>query len=162
VTAAGAGELVLAHGLGGRTDLPVPLWLAMYGAAVAVLVSFFALAAFWPGARLRGTSAGKPIPWLERLVDARPTRIVLRTFGVLLLAGFLLVAWAGPDDSGQYNPAPTWIYVWFWVGLVPASLALGPIWARLNPLRAVVGLLRPSCECLSYGCPTGSATGPPR
>jgi hypothetical protein len=34
-------------------------------------------------------------------------------------------------------PAPTWLYVWFWVGLVPSSLLLGPVWPLLNPLRAL-------------------------
>ena len=29
---------VLAHGLGGRSDLPVPLWLAQYAAAAALVV----------------------------------------------------------------------------------------------------------------------------
>jgi hypothetical protein len=34
---------ILAHGLGGRSDLPVPMWLAQYGAAVALVFSFAAL-----------------------------------------------------------------------------------------------------------------------
>ncbi|MGC5412270.1 hypothetical protein ACPXCX_52780, partial [Streptomyces sp. DT225] len=33
------------------------------------------------------------------------------------------------------NPAPGAVYVLLWVGLVPASLLLGPVWRRLNPLR---------------------------
>jgi hypothetical protein len=37
---------ILAHGLGGRSDLPVPLWLAQYGAAAALLVSFTVLGVF--------------------------------------------------------------------------------------------------------------------
>jgi hypothetical protein len=33
--------------------------------------------------------------------------------------------------------------VWFWVGLVPASLLLGPVWRLLNPLRTIsAGLAR--------------------
>ena len=32
---------VLAHGLGGRADLPVPVWLAQYAAALVLIVSFF-------------------------------------------------------------------------------------------------------------------------
>lgn len=39
------------------------------------------------------------------------------------------------------NPAPTWIYVWFWVGLVPVSLLLGDVYRRLNPLRTVAVLI---------------------
>lgn len=138
-----AGGLVLAHGIGGRADLPIPTWLAIYAGAVAVLVSFFALAALWPTPRLRGADGGRPLPWLERVADSAVVRVALQVLGVLLLAGFLVVAWVGPDDDGRGNPAPTWLYVWFWVGLVPASLLFGPIWRRLNPLRTVAGLLRP-------------------
>ena len=38
-------------------------------------------------------------------------------------------------SNGSANPAPTWLYVWFWVGLVPASVLLGPVYKVLNPLR---------------------------
>ena len=31
---------VLAHGVGSRTDLPIPLGLALYGAGAAILLSF--------------------------------------------------------------------------------------------------------------------------
>ena len=34
---------VLAHGIGGRADLPVPLTLALYGAGLVVALSFLAL-----------------------------------------------------------------------------------------------------------------------
>ena len=54
-------ELLLPlHGIGGRGDLPVPLWLAIYSAGAAVAVSFFALAAFWSRPRFEVT-AGKPL-----------------------------------------------------------------------------------------------------
>jgi hypothetical protein len=32
---------LLAHGLGGRADLPVPVWLARHAAAPVLIVSFF-------------------------------------------------------------------------------------------------------------------------
>ena len=65
---------VLAHGIGGRSDLPVPLWLAQYGAAAALLVSFTVLALFWRTPRLEGPAArdGRPLPdGLRRFADAR-------------------------------------------------------------------------------------------
>jgi hypothetical protein len=57
---------ILAHGLGSRSDLPVPLWMAQYGAATALVVSFTALGTFWPTPRLEGAAAGgRPLPaWL--------------------------------------------------------------------------------------------------
>ena len=136
------GTVVLAHGLGGREDIPAPTWLAMYAGAVAVLVSFFALAALWAAPRLKGRTAGRPVPLLERLAGAPGTGFLLRVVGVALLAIFLAVAWGGPDDNGRANPAPTWIYVFFWVGLVPVSLLLGPVWRRMNPLRTISEAIR--------------------
>jgi hypothetical protein len=127
---------ILAHGLGGRSDLPVPLWLAVYGGASAVVLSFLVLGALWLTPKLKGESAGRPIPeGFQRVIDARPTRIALRALGVLLFAITVLAAALGPNESAT-NPAPTWLYVWLWVGLVPASLAFGPVWRLVNPLRA--------------------------
>ncbi|HKZ75220.1 MAG TPA: hypothetical protein VJ259_01010, partial [Actinomycetota bacterium] len=127
---------ILPHGLGGRSDLPVPLWLAVYGGASAVVLSFLVLGAFWVTPKLKGESAGRPIPEaLQRVIDARPTRIALRALGLLLFAMIVLAAALGPNESAT-NPAPTWLYVWLWVGLVPASLVFGPIWRLVNPLRA--------------------------
>ena len=130
---------VVAHGLGGRADLPVPLWMAQYGAAAALVVSFAVLTTFWNRPRLEGQAAGdgQSLPdWLQRFVDARATRIGLRALGLVLAVVTVGVAALGPNNSA-INPAPTWVYVWFWVGLVPASLLLGPIWRLLNPLRTL-------------------------
>jgi hypothetical protein len=136
---------ILAHGLGGRSDLPVPLWLAQYAAAAALLVSFAVLSTLWRTPRLEGPAAsdGRPLPAaFQRFADARATRIGLRALGLLLAGATVIVAAFGPNNSG-INPAPTWVYVWFWVGLVPASLLLGPIWRLLNPLRTLsAGLAR--------------------
>ena len=130
----------LAHGIGGRSDLPVPLWLAVYGAAAAVLISFVALVAFWADPKLRGERAGRPVPaGVQRVADAAGTRAVLHILGLLVGALVMVVAWLGPADSAR-NPAPTWFYVWFWVGLAPASALLGPVWRRLNPLRGIAAV----------------------
>ncbi|WP_116045217.1 hypothetical protein [Amycolatopsis palatopharyngis] len=133
--------MILAHGLGGRSDLPVPLWLALYGGAIAVLVSFFALTVFWKTPKLSGERSGRPLPAvLQRLADGAGLRVLLRACGVLAFAALLGTAWAGTGSSAT-NPAPTWFYVWFWVGLVPLSLLFGPVWRLLNPLRTLADLL---------------------
>ena len=51
----------LAHGVGGRTDLPLPVWLFMYGAAFALLISFVALRILWPKPRLAQLAMGRAI-----------------------------------------------------------------------------------------------------
>ena len=42
----------LAHGLVGKTDLPIPRWLFAWAAAVVLVLSFVALATLWPKPRL--------------------------------------------------------------------------------------------------------------
>lgn len=134
--------LLLAHGLGGRSDLPAPLWLAVSGAAAAVIVSFVALGAFWRGSRFESGSRGRRLPdAVQRLARSPVLEVLLRALGLVLFAATLVVLALGADNSSD-NPGPTWFYVWFWVGLVPASLLLGPVWRALNPLRAISGLLR--------------------
>ncbi|TDW95265.1 hypothetical protein EV137_2599 [Kribbella pratensis] len=128
------------HGIGGRGDLPVPLWLAIYSAGAAVAVSFFALAAFWSRPRFE-RAVGRPLQVLTRIVDHPATRVVLKLAGLAALALLLGAAWLGnPEPS--LNPAPTWLYVWIWVGIIPLSLLCGPIWRLANPLRTIAGLVR--------------------
>ncbi|TDU88261.1 hypothetical protein EV138_1803 [Kribbella voronezhensis] len=126
------------HGIGGRGDLPVPLWLAVYSAGAAVAVSFFALAAFWTRPRFEqaGRPAGTTLARLTVIVDARPVRWLLKAIGLVALALLLATAWFGSTDP-SLNPAPTWFYVWSWVGIIPLSLLFGPIWRLANPLRTL-------------------------
>ena len=51
----------LAHGaIGGRTDLPVPLWLFVFGAITAPIVSFVALSTLWTEPRFEGAPRRPP------------------------------------------------------------------------------------------------------
>ena len=125
---------VLAHGVGGRSDLPIPLELALIGAGTAVLVSFLALVVLWPTPRLRG-AGGRPLPArLQAVVDAPAFRRTAQALTLALAVLITVVALAGPQRPDR-NLAPWVLYVTFWVGLVPASLLLGPVWRVLNPLR---------------------------
>ncbi|MGW6276659.1 hypothetical protein [Kribbella sp. NPDC055071] len=136
----GLGMLVPLHGIGGRGDLPVPLWLAIYSAGAAVAVSFFALAAFWSRPRF-GVIAGTPLPRATRSVDSPATRWVIKAIGLAAFAVLLGAAWFG-SGSPASNPAPTWLYVWIWVGIIPLSLLCGPIWRLANPFRTIAGMVR--------------------
>lgn len=51
---------VLAHGTGPGHDLPIPLFYAVAGGALAVFVSFLAVGLLWSDSRLRGATAGRP------------------------------------------------------------------------------------------------------
>ncbi|GAB2654651.1 hypothetical protein [Kribbella swartbergensis] len=132
--------LIPLHGIGGRGDLPVPLWLAIYSAGAAVAVSFFALAAFWSRPRFEA-AGGKPLDTLTRIVDHRVARSLTKVAGLAALALMLGAAWFG-SSSPALNPAPTWLYVWIWVGIIPLSLVCGPIWRLANPFRTIAGVAR--------------------
>lgn len=133
--------LVPEHGIGGRVDLPVQPWLAMYAGAVAVAVSFCALVMLWRAPRL-GAHPVVRLTAVPAAIDGPVVRAVSAGVGVGLLFVFLYVAAVGPNDDGVQNPAPTWLYAWFWVGLVPLSLLLGPVFSSFNPSRGLAAAVR--------------------
>ncbi|MFI9114589.1 hypothetical protein [Streptomyces venezuelae] len=140
---AGPAHTVLAHGVGSRHDLPLSPFYAYAGAFAALLISFLALGLLWSSSRFQGDLAGRPLPAaLQRAADAPATRAALRLLGSAAALLFLLHLLLGPDDPDR-NPAPGALYVLLWVGLVPASLLLGPVWRLLNPLRALLSLRPP-------------------
>jgi hypothetical protein len=123
-----------AHGIGGRVDLPVPFWLALYGAGIAVVLSFAALGALWPTSRLRADK-GRPLPdTAEPVVTA--ARWALRIVVLAASAVLVLAAFAGAPGE-ERNPLPWFVFIVFWIGLVPASLVFGAFWRAVNPLRTV-------------------------
>jgi hypothetical protein len=125
----------LAHGVGSRTDLPIPLGLALYGAGAAILLSFVILLLFWRTPKLGGADSGRPLPVaLQRYVDSRAVRTVLQAMALAVVVLVTAAALTGPVETSR-NLAPWVLYVTFWVGLVPASLLLGPVWRAVNPLR---------------------------
>ena len=54
-------ELLLAHGLSGRSDLPIPAWLFAWVAGAVLVISFVLLGALWKTPKLEG-SPRRPLP----------------------------------------------------------------------------------------------------
>ncbi|MFJ9597792.1 hypothetical protein ACIRS3_34240 [Streptomyces virginiae] len=132
---------VLAHGIGSQHDLPISPFYAFAGAFAALFVSFLALGLLWSTSRFRGERSGLALPAaLQRVADAPATRTTLRGLGLAAALLVVLHLLLDPDDPAL-NPAPGAVYVLLWVGLVPASLLLGPVWRLLNPLRTLHRLL---------------------
>lgn len=133
-------NLLLAHGVGSRADLPIPFWLVLSGAGTVVFATFLALLVLWPTARLERHRSWSLPAVATRILDAQPLRRTAQ--GVALGAALVVTtaALAGPADVSA-NIAPWALYVTFWVGLVPTSLLLGPVWRVVNPLRLVSRLL---------------------
>ena len=52
---------LVAHGIGGVRDLPVPAWLFYWGAAVVLVLSFVALGLIWQQPLLQRHAAGRDL-----------------------------------------------------------------------------------------------------
>ena len=129
-------SLPLAHGIGGVKDLPVPLWLFFYGAAVVLVVSFVALGVLWRKPVLETHERGRPLPdWMQLVLLGRALRVVLGLVSVGLLTLVFATAAFG-EDSVAVNLAPTFVWVVFWLGLVPLTALFGNVWSVLSPWRA--------------------------
>ena len=129
-------ELTRAHGLGGPQDLPIPPELAIAGAVAALVVSFTVLGLAWRSPRYDAATSGRPAPARPAAVVDHPAfRVALRVVGLLLAGWFALAATLGQDLVT--NPVFGMFYVWWWVGLVPLSLLLGPVWRAISPVRTL-------------------------
>ncbi len=127
---------VLAHGLGGSADLPIPFTYALIGAAWALTFTFAVVALAWRTPRFDAARPGRALPgWVTRAVDASATRWALAAATLLFTGWVAVAAFTGPQTAE--NPLPGVFYVLLWVGLVALSVAVGPVWRVLSPVRAL-------------------------
>jgi hypothetical protein len=131
-----AGGAISAHGLGGAKDLPIPSELAIAGAVAALVISFTVLAVAWREPRYDPATSGRPAPeWLDRFVSSTALAVAARVLG---MAFFLYVGAAAVfGQDTLINPFLGTFYVLLWVGLVPASLLLGPVFRAISPARTI-------------------------
>jgi hypothetical protein len=129
--------LPLAHGIGGVRDPVLPDWLMYYAAAIVLILSFVALGVLWRKPLLEGRDRGRPLGrrW-QGLVLWTGWRVLFGAFSVGLLVLIWLAALVGQPDAAD-NLAPTFIWVLFWLGIVPFVVVFGNVWAVLSPWRAV-------------------------
>lgn len=131
---------ILAHGLGGRVDLPVPRWLFVFGAAAALLLSFVALAGLWKEPRFERRVERRAKPGAVQSILTNRTlewaiRIVALVFAVVVtIASFLPV---GTTET----IGPVVVFIWFWVGLAFVQGLFGNWWATLSPWDTLGRLL---------------------
>jgi len=123
-----------AHGIVGKADLPIPVWLFSWAAAIVLVVSFVALSTLWltpqlqEPTRRRLFGLPRPLEWLASLAG-------VGLFALVVYSGF-----AGAQVT-QANFSVTFIYVIFWVGLPVASVLLGDVFRALSPWRTCARVL---------------------
>ncbi len=133
--------VVLAHGLGGSSDLPVPYAYSVIGAAWALTFTFALVAFAWRRPRFDPLKPGHPLPSaVTALVDSRLTRGVAATAALLFAVWVVLAGLWGPQT--QANALLGVFYVVLWVGLVAVSLLFGPVWRVISPVRTVYLMLQ--------------------
>ena len=126
-----------AHGIGRSYDLPLPVWLYLYGAAAAVVVSVVPISLF---VDKREVPHGYPrfdllrIVTLRALLTLRPFLFGLRLLSVTL---FLLVIFSGlfGEQSPSANFAPTFVWIIWWVGFSFIAAFVGNLWPLVNPWK---------------------------
>jgi hypothetical protein len=129
-------DFLIAHGIVARSDLPIPAWLFGWAAALVLIVSFAGLATLWPEPKLQRDS-WRPLPrGLSRAVCNRVVDVVCGAIGVFLLGVLVYAGFRGVQTSAA-NFTPTFVYVIFWVGLVPLSVLFGDVFRAFNPWRAI-------------------------
>jgi hypothetical protein len=125
-----------AHGIGGRTDLPVPRWLFVFGAGTALIVSFVALSTLWTEPRFEGrpTPSARP-SWIQSVLTNRDLEWTIR---FVMLLFFIVVAMASARRASDTETiGPIVVYAWFWVGLAIAHALFGNLWATLSPFDTI-------------------------
>lgn len=127
--------MILAHGIGGRTDLPIPLPVLLVGAGGVLVVTFLALGLIWKSPRLQDG------PHYERPRAAIPTSGVLGVIGVislLLVVAQVAVPLIGAErEAIRPTIAPVMVWVLFWLVVPFAGAVVGDWYTDLNPWRAM-------------------------
>ena len=139
VTAAPA----FAHGaISGRRDLPVPLWLFVFGAATALIISFVALSTLWTEPRFEDRPIRPARPsWIQSILTNQGLEWTIR---ILMLLFFVVVAMASARRASLTETiGPIVVYAWFWVGLAIAHALFGNLWATLSPFDTLGRLVGP-------------------
>jgi hypothetical protein len=129
-------QVVLAHGLGGSTDLPVPIGYALVGAAWALTFTFAVVALAWRTPRFDPDKPGRALPaWVTRVVDSTIVRRLAALLALVFTVWVLAAGLFGPQNTK--NALPGVFYVVLWVGLVALSLIVGPVWRVVSPMRTL-------------------------
>lgn len=133
-------ERLLAHDVGPATVLPAPLPVVLTGATLAVALTFIAAALVWKTPRFDSRRPGRPLPvWFTRAIDFEALRWFVALIALVFTAWVTVGSLYGPQDGR--NTLRGTLYVLLWVGIVPVSLALGPVWRAISPSRTLYHLI---------------------
>jgi hypothetical protein len=120
----------------GREDVPIPVYVFIWGAAGVLVLSFIALSILWRRTQFED-ERWRPLPGaFSRALINPVTEAVAGATGVGLLG---VVVWSGlyGADVPIVNFSDTFVWISFWLGGVFASVLLGNVYRAFNPWRAI-------------------------
>lgn len=135
VAALGFPAAAVAHGIVGKANLPIPVWLFSWAAAVVLVVSFVALSTLWTSPQLQQQRRRRLLR-IPAAVEQLAGAVGIVLFALVLYSGF-----AG-SEVPTVNFSVTFVYVVFWVGLPVLSVLCGDVFAAFSPWRACARLIR--------------------
>lgn len=114
----------------------MPLSYALIGAAWALAATFAVVAVAWRTPRFDPAKPGRALPkWVSDAVDSPVVRWIVAAAAMAFTIWVAVAAIWGPQGSD--NALPGAFYVLLWVGLVAISVAVGPVWRLISPVRTV-------------------------
>jgi hypothetical protein len=123
-----------AHGIVGKADLPIPVWLFSWTAAIVLVVSFVALSTLWRTPQLQEQGRRRLFA-LPQVLSWLASAVGVGLFALVVYSGF-----AGAQVANA-NFSVTFIYVIFWVGMPVLSVLFGDVFAALSPWRTCARVL---------------------
>jgi hypothetical protein len=125
---------LVAHGIGGRLDLPVPLAFFAAGAAVVLIVTFLALTTLWLRPRLQDGPRIRPT---GRSIGLGPLNVIGVVGLILVIVAGLGTLARGGDQVGARNIGPVLLWVYFWLAVPFLGSVFGDLYTGLNPWRTL-------------------------
>ena len=134
---------VLGHAVGRPFQSPIPLWMQLAGAGIAVAASFAVSAAIVKVSRETPRYLHLAVPLLPSLVISW----LLAVIGVLWWYGAIAAAFV---IGGETTIPALGLWIFVWVGLPIAAEILGNPWPSLSPFRTTFALLERGARFVGF------------
>jgi hypothetical protein len=135
--------LAQAHSFGRQFNLPVPLWLYVYGAAVALALSFIVVAWFATmPATQRQADAARDLEDSRLLRALRRGRLLplMQALSLMALLLCIITGYLGANNS-YTNINMTLFWIVFCLGYAYLTAVIGDLYAAINPWRTLARLI---------------------
>lgn len=131
-----------AHSFGKIYNLPVPIWMYLYGAASALLVSFLIVGYFVNVSSVAANYRSVRLDHLPllRSVNAPKVKATLRLLGLFGLLMTIVTGLFGNNDAYQ-NFNMTFFWIVFVLGFTYLTALIGDLYAVMNPWLAIIDWL---------------------